>query len=292
MKRYVLLSGRQTDKQKGIKMLREDQHREAALTDFAILLGAFPDAVNLYNGKDGLENRTGMWWTNDYATSINNSGEGKFVAVDGNGLKKILKPYNGFVGVRPAFRFADYFYDFKDFVEYDNEIEKAYLDEYPQMITSDREATELESMFLNDELKETGKVYTTDSDYYLGKEEFVPRKFKQYEHNGKKYIRVVPENVYLDCRLSNGREVKEGEPYWIEVQPVRWILDYDYGMAISEKILFAGVCRMKDERFDRCTGDLYMNRYLREVFAKDIDANVKEAEIASEKKDSVVKVKV
>lgn len=292
MKRYVLLSDIQTDMQKGIKMLREPQHREAALTDFAILLGAFPDAINLCGRNGRLEDRTGMWWTNDYATSINNSGEGKFVAVDGNGLKRILEPYNGFVGVRPAFRFADYFYDFKDFVEYDNDIEKAYLDEYPQMVASDKDAQELESRFLNDELSETGKVYTTDSDYYPGKEEFVPRKFKQYEYNGKKYIRVVPEDVYLDCRLSNGREVKDGEAYWIEVQPVRWILDYDYGMAISEKILFAGICRMKDEKFDGYTGDQYMNKYLREVFAKDIDSNVKEAETVGVKSDNVVKVKV
>ena len=65
--------------------------------------------------------------------------------------------------------------------------------------------------------------------------------YLEYEYNGKKYIRFVGDSNCSGETLSNGRVVRKGVPYWVEVEPIKWIIDEKADVALSKKILFAGV---------------------------------------------------
>ena len=74
-------------------------------------------------------------------------------------------------------------------------------------------------------------------------EKFLAKQHEEYEYNGKRYVRVEANS---DCggndfTLSNGEDYKDGDNVWIEVQPVKWIVDEKSRMMITEKLIFAGV---------------------------------------------------
>ena len=105
--------------------------------------------------------------------------------------------------------------------------------EYPQGVASTEMISMLEKKYLKGELKETGKIYmipelkdryTIDSYYDI----------KEYTFNDKKYVRV---QVTDSVTLSNKQKYNKGDYVWIEVLPVKWLLDEETHILISEYIL-------------------------------------------------------
>lgn len=41
--------------------------------------------------------------------------------------------------------------------------------------------------------------------------------------------------------LSDNRKIVADELYWISIESINWILNWHYKIAMSEKILFAGI---------------------------------------------------
>ena len=74
--------------------------------------------------------------------------------------------------------------------------------------------------------------------------------------------------------LSNGEKYKRGDYVWVEVQPIKWLIDEKSDIALSERILFAGVQFKNGIMFEKnYNGDfrttdikLFMDKY----FSKDI----------------------
>ena len=42
-------------------------------------------------------------------------------------------------------------------------------------------------------------------------------------------------------KLSDGRTIQDGTPYWVEVEPIKWMIDERTNIALSKKLIFSGV---------------------------------------------------
>lgn len=97
--------------------------------------------------------------------------------------------------------------------KFGGEVECDYTN-FPRNITNKETATMLDELYAQHKLEFKVKKYgfgtqdkpihTTDS-------------FEEYIFEGKKYIRVS-SNISSELKLSDGREIEKGQPYWIEVE--------------------------------------------------------------------------
>ena len=122
--------------------------------------------------------------------------------------------------------------------------------EYPQKIVDEKLAKELEEEYQKGLLDKTGKNYSID---YVKKDDdddnLISLKYEEFDYKGKdyirkfgkKYIRMFPSQDSVGKILSDNRKIVADEPYWISIEPINWILDWHYEIAMSEKILFAGI---------------------------------------------------
>lgn len=112
---------------------------------------------------------------------------------------------------------------------------------YPQQAVSLRLQQDLEFAFRIGLLQKTGCTYTTDSvDYDKYGTSFCAVQHVEYEYHGKRYVRVTA-NCSFDYRLSNGEKCSNGDVVWVEVQPIKWLVDERRHVMLCEKIVFAGV---------------------------------------------------
>ena len=141
---------------------------------------------------------------------------------------------------------------------------------YPQKAVSKDMQERLERAFKSRSLSRTGNSYTTDSRKYDEyDEEFLPRQHQEYEYNGKRYVRVEANSNYSgnEFELSNGEKYQDGDYVWIEVSPVKWLVDEKAKIMITEKLIFAGV-QFKHTRdyhtrdFDKTDIKIFMDTYL------------------------------
>lgn len=247
---------------------------KAAITDFSILLGGWVDRKNTnYNhidGDDSLEGRTGNYWTKSDDGDIGvrvvvviASGDRRRSYVDGRdeGARPALPfssiasiPTNGVSGAPKRAR---------DGVL---EVEYGY---YPQKAVSRDMQEKLERAFERRSLSRTGKKYTTDSrkdDEY--DKMFLPKQHEEFQLDGKRYVRVEANSCFdgMEFKLSNGESYKDGDPVWVEVSPVKWLVDEKAKIMLTDKLIFAGVqfniIDYHTEDFDKTDIKKFMDKYL------------------------------
>ena len=238
---------------------------QAAITDFSILLGAYVSDYHIDNDSS-LEGRTGYYWTksddgdNDARVVLDIGGDYNDVSKRNGGARPALPfssissiPTNGESGKRA-----------RDGIL---EVEYGY---YPQKAVAKDMQERLERAYKNRTISRTKNSYTTDSVAYDNYDtSFQPQAHQEYEYNGKRYVRVNA-NSYYDGNyftLSNGEKYKDGDSVWLEVSPVKWIVDEKSHMMITEKLIFAGVQFNKEsnyhtEDFDKTDIKTFMDRYL------------------------------
>ena len=146
--------------------------------------------------------------------------------------------------------------------------------EYPQTVADKRISRALERLYKLHSLHPTGKKYTFDSvdprEYYGENRSFKAISYPEYRLDGKKYIRVPGWSSYADNWVSNGERVESPKDYWVEVQPIEWLMDKS-GWMVAKKCLFAGVqfngIRKEDDyNFSKTS----IKRYLDTYFAKEM----------------------
>ena len=129
---------------------------------------------------------------------------------------------------------------------------------------------ELINIVLPKELKKTKRFFTFDTtgltDYEAG---LNPKKYYVYEHERKKYIRLEGRPADSDSILSNGRDVQLGEPYWVEVLPIEWLVDEKTGIWISKKAMVSGIRFGKDDSYDGRFEKTDMYSYINNYFVKE-----------------------
>lgn len=229
----------------------------AAITDLCVLTGS-------YLSKDPITGRTSWFWTRS------DDGCYDVCAVTHRGCKRYLPCYVRNGAVRPALQSSVIFSQISpNRVRGYNGTEEVEYGEYPQNAADSRMQNILESEY-NRGMNKTGRSYTFDSvkynDYDTG---FKPVTYEEYEYQGKGYIRIKANSNFGDLKfeLSNGVEYIDGDYVWVEVSPVKWLIDDRTGLLISKKGLVSGI-RFLDKRtnykgdFDRTEMKDYLDRYM------------------------------
>ena len=245
----------------------EKRGTKAAISDFSILLGGYVDDDEHIEGDSSLEGRTGYYWTKS------DDGDNDARVVDVYGDRRCTDVDRRSGGARPALPFSSI-----DRIPTNGvsgrrardgilEVEYGY---YPQNAVSSDMQTKLERAYSSGRIRKTGNGYTTDSRAYDDYDEsFLAQTHAEYEYNGKRYVRVEANSYYDgdDFTLSNGEDYCDGDSVWVEVAPVKWLVDERAKMMITEKLIFAGVQFNKERNyntrdFDKTYIKTFMDRYL------------------------------
>ena len=265
MSDYTFLTGEQCFGNDKLDILKK-RGTQAAITDFSILLGAYVSDYHIDNDSS-LEGRTGWYWTKS------DDGDNDVRVVDDFGNRYCRNVDRRFGGARPALPFSSISSiptngeSGKRARDGILEVEYGY---YPQKAVAKDMQERLERAYKNRTISRTKNSYTTDSVAYDNYDtSFQPQAHQEYEYNGKRYVRVNA-NSYYDGNyftLSNGEKYKDGDSVWLEVSPVKWIVDEKSHMMITEKLIFAGVqfnkeCNYHTEDFDKTDIKTFMDRYL------------------------------
>ena len=245
---------------------------KAAVTDLCILTGSSVCEDTDYNIDEdkSLTGRTSWFWTRS------DDGNNDVRAAEEDGIRHIKCRYKRHGAVRPALQSSVIFSQISpNRVRGYNETEEVEYGEYPQNAADSRMQSILEAEYIlkaeyNRGMNKTGRSYTFDSvkydDYNTG---FKPVTYEEYEFQGKKYIRIKANSDFGDneFKLSNGVEYGNGDYVWVEVSPVKWLIDDRTGILISKKGLVSGI-RFLDKNtnykgdFDRTEMKEYLDRYM------------------------------
>lgn len=239
---------------------------KAAITDFSILLGAYVSDYHVDNDSS-LEGRTGCYWTK----SDDGANDVRVVNLIGSRYYNYVNLRNG--GARPALPFSSISNiptngeSGKRARDGILEVEYGY---YPQRAVSRDMQEMLERAYRRGNISKTRNTYTTDSekcDAYS--RPFKAKAHEEYEYNGKRYVRVEANSDFAGNQftLSNGEKYCDGDNVWVEVEPVKWLVDERARMMITENLIFAGVQfnkerNYKTRNFDRTDIKTFMDRYL------------------------------
>ncbi len=239
---------------------------KAAITDLCVLTGSYLCEDTDYNIDEdsSLKGRTSWFWTR----SDDNDNDVRAVHEDGDSNGNFR--YNRDGAVRPALQSSVIFSQISpNRVRGYNGTEEVEYGEYPQYAADSRMQSILESEY-NRGMNKTGRSYTFDSvkydDYDTG---FKPVTYEEYEYQGKKYIRIRANSDFggNKFKLSNGIEYRDGDYVWVEVSPVKWLIDDRTGILISKRGLVSGI-RFLDKRtnykgdFSRTEMKEYLDRYM------------------------------
>ena len=239
---------------------------KAAITDFSVLLGGWVSSEHVENDSS-LEGRTGYYWTK----SDDGDNDARVVSTLGYVNYYNVSLRDG--GARPALPFSEVSSiptngesgkRAKDGVL---EVEYGY---YPQKAASRDMQERLERAYRSGNISKTRNSYTTDSRRYNAyNEKFVPKQHEEYEYNGKRYVRVEANSDFGSntFTLSNGENYRDGDNVWVEVSPVKWLVDERAKVMITDKLIFSGVqfnhTRNYHTRdFDRTDIKTFMDKYL------------------------------
>lgn len=245
----------------------------ATSTDFSVFLG-LEDLFNNYDKtkKKKFESRKGEYLTSDLTEN------GEFISIDNLGG---LGPNHNFyipygTGVRPALKILSI-----DNIPTNDGIIKRADDGvieveygfYPQHQIYPPLHNKLEKLYKKRKLRFLKKIEGTFKINYPY--------FDVYEYKKEKYVRVVLHNAKI--RSNDGSFKDEDVEIWMKVEPVKWIVDENENIMISEKILFSGIEYLCDDYFNN--GDFEnsnMSKFLNSTFKMDLCQYITTPKIESE----------
>ena len=244
---------------------------KTAITDLCTLTGSYL-CENTIDEDSSLKGRTSWFWTRS------DDGNNDVSAVDNYGDRDYSYRCARYAVVRPALQSSVIFSQISpNRVSGYNGTEEVEFGEYPQNAADSRMQNILETEY-NRGMNKTGRSYTFDSaKSYDDNAEFKPVTYEEYEYQGKKYIRIKANfgfggNKFM---LSNGVEYRNGDYVWVEVAPVKWLIDDENNQLISKKGLVSGI-RFLDRKinyygnFNKTEMYEYLNKYM----IKDLFQNV------------------
>jgi hypothetical protein len=244
---------------------------KAAITDFSILLGG--DYVSVYHvdNDSSLEGRPGYYWTRSDDSYNNNA-----CVVLGNGLRYYYNVFKRDGGARPALPFSSISSiptngeSGKRARDGVLEVEYGY---YPQKAVSKDMQERLERAYRRGSISRTRNRYTTDSRKYdKYKEKFLEKQHDEYEYNGKRYVRIEVNSGRRQYELSNGETYRDGDNVWIEVQPVKWLVDEKEKIMLTDKLIFSGVqFKHKRDYHTKDFGKTDIKKFIDDCWARDIE---------------------
>lgn len=256
----------------------------APITDFSILLGGFVSDDYYYKHSNSLEDRAGYYWT---SSDDENPAFARVVFYYGISNYDYVDWREG--GARPALPYSLIRNISSNRVRGRDGILEIEYGEYPQKAALKRLQDVLERAYNYNlpSLRKTGKTYTTDSRrYHEYDEKFKAQIIEEYSFDdGKKYVRVKANSYYngSEFTLSNGERYKDGDYVWVEVQPINWLIDEKSDIALSERLLFAGVQFNHERNYKGNFRTTDIKEFMDRYFSKDIISSLS-SEITPEEK--------
>lgn len=275
---FTLLSDEQTFGSQQIDVIKK-MGGKCAISDFAILLGAYVSSDYHVDGDNSMRGRIG-WW---YLSSSDGDGYVPVVDRDGNRTWVFAGKRSG--AVRPALPFSN----ISDISLNGVKVRHGFLEveygEYPQYAVDTNLGRILDDSFQAGVLRRTGKTYTTDSRRWdANSERFSPVQHEEFEYNGKRYVRVKSNDTDENFKLSNGVTVHPGMYVWLEVSPIKWIVDDRAKMLVSKTLLASGIRFCNDRQYNGDFKNTEMYQYLNTYFARDMVPSVVKEMTPEEKK--------
>ena len=247
-----------------------------APTDLTVLLGG-------YMTDSGYRTSEGDLTCLSYSAS--STGEGGARSVDCGGSEFWNVPIERGISVRPALSSSEASKINPREVRVLDDIRVAEYGEYPQTVADEHTSERLERLLKSQSLHQTGKNYTFDSASPGDRDTpFKATSYPECELDGKKYIRVLGRSVSSYSLLSTGEKVKKGKPYWVQVQPIEWLVD-ESGIMVAKKCLFAGIQLDTKKKYDGDFSKTFIKHYLDTYFAKEMGH---EEIISRQKRDKVL----
>ena len=239
---------------------------KAAITDLCVLTGSYlcEDTDDNIDEDSSLKGRTSWFWTR----SDDNADDVRTVI--GTGDRNGTYRYRRDGAVRPVLQSSVIFSQISpNRVRGYNGTEEVEYGEYPQYAADSRMQSILELEY-NRGMKKTGRSYTFDSvkydDYCTG---FKPVTYEEYEYQGKKYIRIKANSDFggNKFKLSNGAFYRDDDYVWVEVSPVKWLIDDRTGILVSKIGLVSGIRFLAGNHnykgaFSRTEMKEYLDRYM------------------------------
>ena len=265
---------------------------KAAITDLCVLTGSYL-CENTIDEDRSLTGRTSWFWTR----SDDASNDVCTVNKDGN--RGYSYRYTRNNAVRPALQSSVIFSQiFPNRMNGYNGTEEVEFGEYPQNAANSRMQNILESEY-NRGMNKTGRSYTFDSvkynDYDTG---FKPVTYEEYKYQGKKYIRIKAKSDFYGnkFKLSNGACYRNGDYVWVEVAPVKWLIDDENKQLISKYGLVSGI-RFLDRKinykgdFDRTEMKEYLDKYMVKDLFQSVDfEHLQDMEYSIDKSENIKKI--
>ena len=253
------------DKESQLEVIRK-YGTKAAITDLCVLTGSYLCDDTDYNIDEdsSLKGRTSWFWTR----SDDNDDDVRTVIRDGDMDGTYRYRRDG--AVRPALKSSVIFSQISpNRVRGYNGTEEVEYGEYPQY-AADLMMQSILELEYNRGMKKTGRSYTFDSvkydDYNTG---FKPVTYEEYEYQGKKYIRIKANSDFdgNKFKLSNGAFYRDDDYVWVEVSPVKWLIDDRTGILVSKIGLISGIRFLGRNHnykgdFSRTEMKEYLDRYM------------------------------
>jgi hypothetical protein len=240
---------------------------ECTITDFAILLGGFVPEMwmkEISNYAERQENY-GCWMTKSFDESL----DAHIVGWDGECYWDEINKHD--LGARPAIAYSSISNSCSHIKKIEEGILEIEYGFYPRTVISQEYSTILEKQYQEGIIKTTGNSYTTNSINNLDTSTgFKPEPHIEYEYKGKRFVRLIGSSNASGKTLSNGRIVNLGEVYWIEVEPIKMLVDEKDDIALCQQIIFSGI---PINETINCNGDFektLIKKFMDECFSKEI----------------------
>ena len=247
IKEVSLLTKKDIYSSNKIESIYKEQGKCVA-TDFAICKGCSSTYSNNTN--------YGYWLIQD-----KNYNNASYIDSYGNVSSILPNKKNG--GVRPVLKGEFSSFQDQDEIEYG---------EFPQDSVDNFTEELLTQNF--DKLEKTGKSYMMG--YIFGITKYYEKRDKhdEYSYLGKKYIYVGFSKRLNQVPLTNGNTYEFCNSLWIEVKPIKWIVDHKNNQLISKKVLTSGIPFTSKKEYTESFKDTIMYNYLNEYFIKEIEPSV------------------
>lgn len=223
-----------------------------SLTDFAILTGGYVYQFNHTKEGTELKDRTCCWWLKTFYL-------GDVFCVDGNGYRTVQEVYSNNYTVRPVTNYSDISKDMKNIKVNQFGVETGEYGMLPNSNVEEKYSSKLEKLYQNGGLNKTGKIYKTDT-----------KSFEEYKHHGNRFIRIELEKDLYVKKLNDGTEIKKGNIYWLNVEPIEWFIDRENDKVIPSRGIVSDIKFDNNPHYYGKFEDTNINKYLNERFIKEI----------------------
>lgn len=232
---------------------------KSVITDLAIASGGYASAYYASDDKT-LRGRLSASWSLSSEDGYHNIS---VIDVYGNNSWILAGCCRGNM-IRPAFYPSNFQEITTSKIKNAQDVMEIEYGEYPQYIAENTAV--LERKYQEKKLEKTGKVYSL----FFTQEEGNPKKeTEEFEYKGKKYIRFLYDSRY-HYLLSNEKEYARGDVLWLEVSPIKWLIDEKNQFLLSKNTLISGIRFCDNNQYDGIFENTELYSFLNKNFAKDI----------------------